>query len=160
MTNTPNACIINNVPHGRLAQLVRALRSHRRGRGFESPIFHQTKKPPYPGGFFVCQLKWGDENSTACRSGQKTVPRAVFLVRGRVPSFSTKHHQIYHIFRAGRLYIRKNSPKIKAESSGPSPLPLCEKENVYEVQRESERRPSFRMTAVVCHYRSMPSMEK
>ena len=155
MTITPNACIINNVPHGRLAQLVRALRSHRRGRGFESPIFHQTKKPPYPGGFFVCQLKWGDETQRA-----KNSLADCFLVRGRVPPFSTKHHQIYHSFRAGRLYIRKNSPKIKAESSGLSPLPLCEKENVYEVQRESERRPSFRMTTMVCHYRSMPSMEK
>ena len=30
---------------GRLAQLVRALRSHRRGLGFESPIFHQTETP-------------------------------------------------------------------------------------------------------------------
>lgn len=37
--------------HGSIAQLVRALRSHRRGRGFESPCFYQAE----PG----CKLRSG-----------------------------------------------------------------------------------------------------
>ena len=43
LTNTYFPAIILLVRYGWLAQLVRALRSHRRGRGFESPILHQNK---------------------------------------------------------------------------------------------------------------------
>ena len=42
LTNTYFPAIILLVRYGWLAQLVRALRSHRRGRGFESPILHHT----------------------------------------------------------------------------------------------------------------------
>ena len=57
LTNTYFPAIILLVRYGWLAQLVRALRSHRRGRGFESPILHQNKRRRFVRiyGVFFCR---------------------------------------------------------------------------------------------------------
>ena len=42
---------------GCVAQLVRALRSHRRGRWFESNLIHQLKKTAQMDGCFICYIR-------------------------------------------------------------------------------------------------------
>ena len=83
---------------GRLAQLVRALRSHRRGLGFESPIFHQTEMPAVSRrAFLFGGTRLGDENSPflflcperlfACRAFFLPPP-GIRLVRRPTPRLS------------------------------------------------------------------------